>query len=126
MHYVVAHWKRKLKRYRRLILLFTCLLLIGLGLLFLRQPQVVSYPAANEALIQEIDRLILLPSEVPTIATVSDVTLLTDQPFFLHAKNGDKLLIYRENNKAILYDPKAKKILEVGTLNSAEMADNPE
>lgn len=71
----------------------------------------------SQALIDEIGKLIDLPQgESPTIATVSDVEKLKNQPFFAKAKNGDKVLIYNNAKKAILYDPVGKKILEVGPL----------
>lgn len=74
----------------------------------------------NQSLIDEIGKLIDLPKdETPTVATVSDVDKLKNQPFFSKAKNGDKVLIYNTAKKAILYDPVGKKILEVGPLVAA-------
>lgn len=69
-------------------------------------------------LVEEVGKLIDLPSgEDPTVATVTDVEKLADQPFFAKAKNGDKVLIYASAKKAILYDPNTKKILEVAPVN---------
>jgi hypothetical protein len=69
-------------------------------------------------IVSEVGNLIVLPQgEVPTVATVSDVEKLRDQPFFANAINGDKVLIYTKAGKAILYDPFAKKIVEVAPLN---------
>lgn len=69
-------------------------------------------------LVSEVGKLIELPSgEDPTVATITDITKLQDQPFFAKAKNGDKVLIYTQAKKAILYDPKAKKILDVAPVN---------
>src|ERR1035437_9538775 len=49
--------------------------------------------SANEqtqTLVDKVGKLMVLPSgETPTIATVSDITKLTGQPFFAKAKNGD-------------------------------------
>ncbi|HWY79136.1 MAG TPA: LytR C-terminal domain-containing protein [Candidatus Sulfotelmatobacter sp.] len=67
------------------------------------------------ALIIEVGKLIVLPTgEQPNIATVSDITKLQRQPFFLHARNGDKVLVYPKAQEAILYDPMISKIVEVG------------
>ncbi len=72
----------------------------------------------TRALIDRVGKLIQLPSdELPTVATISDREKLKDQPFFAQAKNGDKLLIYNEAKKAILYDPVSNKIIDVAPIN---------
>lgn len=71
-----------------------------------------------EQLVASVSRLIVLPEgEVPTIATVQDPELLKEQPFFANAKKGDKVLIYTNAKKAILYDPVSNKIVEVAPVN---------
>lgn len=72
--------------------------------------------AENARLVERVGRLMTLPEEEPTIATVTDPTKLPSEPFFLRAKTGDKVLIYTAAQKAILYDPVADKILEVAPL----------
>src|SRR4051812_14629670 len=64
--------------------------------------------SANDVavLVTEVGKLIELPSsETPTVATVSDINKLKGQPFFAHAKNGDKVIIFADAKKAILYRP---------------------
>ncbi len=74
--------------------------------------------ADAEALIGKVSALIVLPSEEkPTIATVSDTEKLKDQPFFANAKSGDKVLIYTQAKKAVLYNPESNKIVEVAPVN---------
>lgn len=69
-------------------------------------------------LVTAIGKLIVLPlGETPTIATVSDPEKLQDQSFFAKAKVGDKVLIYTNTKKAILYDPVENKIVEVVPIN---------
>lgn len=69
-------------------------------------------------LVAEVGKLIDLPAgENPTIATVTDVDKLRNQPFFQKAQNGDKVLIYQGAGKAILYSPSLKKVLDVSPLN---------
>lgn len=74
------------------------------------------------ALISEVGKLIVLPSgEQPTVATVSDMNRLKGQSFFAHARNGDKVLIYSKAQEAILYDPLAGKIIEVGPITLTQV-----
>lgn len=69
-------------------------------------------------IVAEVGKLIKLPTnEQPTLGTVIDVTKLKDQPFFQKSKNGDKMLIYPNAHKIILYDPVAKQIIDVAPIN---------
>lgn len=77
----------------------------------------------TQTLLASVGKLIDLPKgETPTIATVSDVTKLKDQPFFANAKNGDKVIIYTNAKKAILYSPMENKIVDVAPVNIGESA----
>jgi hypothetical protein len=74
------------------------------------------------ALINQVGKLIVLPSnEQPEVASVSDVNKLKGQPFFVNARNGDKVLIYSKAQEAILYDPVANKIVEVGPISLTQV-----
>lgn len=65
----------------------------------------------------DVAKLIQLPNEEPTIATVTDVAKLKSQPFFASARNGDRVLIFPQAKKAILYRPATGKIVEVAPIN---------
>ncbi len=88
-----------------------------------RAQQVVNNPslAAQEevkTLVEKVGKLIELPTnEVPTVATVSDKEKLANQPFFTKAANGDKVLIFTQGGKAILYRPSVNKIIEMAPVN---------
>ncbi len=77
------------------------------------------YAQEEVRLIREkVGKLIELPpDEQPTIATVTDAARLAEQPFFANAQNGDKVLIFTNAKKAILYRPTANKIIEVAPVN---------
>ena len=82
-----------------------------------QNPQLAAQQEAN-ALVAKVSNLIVLPTgETPTIATVSDPSALKDQPFFISALKGDKVLIYAQAKKAILYSVSLNKILNVAPLN---------
>ncbi|HXV26867.1 MAG TPA: hypothetical protein VD862_02510 [Candidatus Paceibacterota bacterium] len=71
-----------------------------------------------QELVAQVSKLIVLPDdEEPVIATVADPSQLADQPFFAKAKVGDKVLIYNNARKAVLYNPTEHRIVEVAPLN---------
>jgi hypothetical protein len=79
-----------------------------------------------QSLIAKVSRLVVLPEEeTPTVATVSDAEKLKDQPFFRNAKNGDKVLIYTNARKAVLYDPVNNKVVEIAPVNIGNTQPQP-
>lgn len=62
----------------------------------------------------------LPPDEKPTIATVSDLEKLKDQQFFANARIGNKVFIFTQAKKAILYDVENNRIIEVAPLNMGD------
>lgn len=81
-----------------------------------------------DQIIAKVGKLVVLPEgETPTLATVTDPEKLKNQPFFAKAQVGYKVLLYTQSQKAILYDPKSNKIVEIAPINNtAEPAPNPE
>ena len=73
--------------------------------------------AETQKLIGEVGKLMELPKETPTIATVTDASKLKSQEFFQNAQNGDKVLIYTAEKKAILYRESLNKIVDVAPVN---------
>ncbi len=79
--------------------------------------------AEASQLLVEVGKLMVLPeNEQPTIATVTDLEKLKDQPFFAKAQVGDKVLIYTSAKKAILYRPTENKIIELAPLSVSQPA----
>ncbi len=82
----------------------------------------------NDQIIAEVAAITELPpGETPQVATVSDKTKLADQPFFKKAENGDVILIYTQAQKAILYRPSIKKIIDISPIfvSSPTPSTNP-
>ncbi len=72
----------------------------------------------EKALVAEISKSLTLPKdEEPTIATVTDPEKLSEQFFFKNVQKGDKLLIYQNSKKVILYRPSENRVIEVGVVN---------
>jgi len=81
----------------------------------------VGTPEETQLIIDKVKKHMLLPqNEIPQIATITDKSKLADQPFFAKAKNGDKVLIYVKEKKAILYDPVGDRIVEVSPITLPE------
>ncbi|MDD2224853.1 MAG: hypothetical protein PHP97_01695 [Candidatus Shapirobacteria bacterium] len=70
-----------------------------------------------KSLTTVISKFMDLPvDETPTLATVTDKEKLKDQDFFKKSENGDKILIYANAKKAILYRPSTQKVIEFAPL----------
>jgi len=71
-----------------------------------------------QQLVAQVDKLIELPTgENPTVATVTDQAAVRNQPFFVQAKTGDKVLLYTGHHYAYLYRPSSNKLINVGPIN---------
>lgn len=82
-----------------------------------KSPQAAAIKETKEV-VAKVSKLVALPAdETPTIATVSDPEALKDQAFFKNALKGDKVLIYTNAKKAILYSVTTDKILDIAPLN---------
>lgn len=73
----------------------------------------VRLSTSDEVVMETLSTMIVLPEELPSIATVSDKSKLSDQPFFTKAENGDKVIIYKENKRAYLFRPSERKIIDM-------------
>jgi len=79
-----------------------------------------------EKTVEAVGKLIVSPADQqPTLATIQDVAALAkEQPFFIGADNGDKLLLYPD--KAIIYSVKNDKLVNVGPVyNQGGQAAKP-
>ena len=80
----------------------------------LKNDPTVAAKQETAILVEDVNKLMILPTgEDPTVATVTDKDKLSSQAFFKDAQNGDKLLAYTIAQKAILYRPSVKKIINI-------------
>jgi len=78
----------------------------------------------ERSLVAQIGKIIDLPEdEEPTVATVTDPGQLSNQQFFNKAIEGDKLIVYENSGKAILYRPSENRVVEVGSINKNEQQE---
>jgi hypothetical protein len=73
--------------------------------------------AEVQQLTDKVSKLVVMPNETPTLATVNDPSKLKDQTFFARAEKGDKVLIFTQAKRAILYRPSTNKVIESAPVN---------
>ena len=72
-----------------------------------------------DSLLSDVSKLYLFPDgEIPTVATVSDPELLKGKSFSSTALVGDKVFIFINTGKAILYRPSINKIIDVSSVSN--------
>lgn len=70
------------------------------------------------SVIDAVAKHVVLPEgEEPTLATVTSLEPLAGQPFFKNAKLGDRVLIYTQAQKVILFDPTLDRVVEMAPLS---------
>lgn len=117
----MLHMRLFFRKYFTVVLVIVVVLLSGAVTYFYRKNIASNKDVTKEtkALIAEVQAIAVVPeNESPTIATVTDPSLLKNQPFFVGAKQGYKVLFYKEAKKAFLYDPKSKKIVNIDPLST--------
>lgn len=70
----------------------------------------------NQAVLAELEKRLVLPQGKALIFNLSDLTGLTDQPFFAKARPTDKLILFQHEKKAVIYNPISQKIVNIGPL----------
>lgn len=90
----------------------------------LKQTPQAASNAETKELTDKLGKIIQLPRETPTIATVTDISKLKDQAFFKNAKNGYKVFLFTNAKKAILYDPVGNKVIDIQPINVVNNASS--
>lgn len=72
-----------------------------------------------ESLLETVGKIYVLPNETPTVATVTDKNTLPNNFFYKQAEIGDKILIFANAHKIILYRPSLNKVVDVAEVEEA-------
>lgn len=83
----------------------------------------MNQPSEHEAIINYVSEFMVLPDEEPTVAEVTDKQALAGQDFFAAAENGDVVLFYTKSEKAILFRPSVKKVVEVAKIQIGQTSE---
>lgn len=68
-------------------------------------------------LTEKVGSLVDIPKgETPTLATVSDPAKLKEQAFFTDAQAGDKVLVFVQAKRAVLYRPSTGKVVQAANV----------
>jgi len=74
----------------------------------------------NQQVIDKVSSLVenLPENETPTIATIEDAEAIAKQDsFYEGASDGDKVLVYAQNKRAIIYSPNDNRIVKDGAVS---------
>ncbi len=123
----------KKRKVVNIIILIVLLVPLGLSIYFYYQLHNIKKTTTSEPnkevkdIITKVSNIYLTPStEEPTVATVSDPSILKNQSFFTQAEKGDKVLIFTKAGRAVLYRPSINKIIEITSIknNSNDNEEN--
>lgn len=114
--------KRSSNRAFKIVLLGISYLLVGF-LVWKTTVRIESNPARQQVqaqkeinrIVEKVGTLMLLPTgEVPQVALVQDAAKLKEtEDFFKDAEDGDKVLVYAQARKAIIYRESSHQIINV-------------
>lgn len=71
----------------------------------------------DAAIIERTSKHLILPAgEQPAITTVENAAEMSGQPFFANVKDGDKIMIYAQSARIIIYRPSENILVNVGPI----------
>ena len=79
----------------------------------------------TKEILRKLSVFMILPNETPIFATVQNTDSLAENPFYKNARVGDKVLIFKNAQKALLYRPSTDKIIDFTTIALKVDASNP-
>lgn len=100
------------KMFVTLVLLATAALCV---VLFLKYREAVDSNPNNieQKTVETVSKLVIVPDEKPAIVTVQDASKLSNPELASRAQDGDRLLVYAENRRVIMYRPSNGKIVDI-------------
>jgi hypothetical protein len=104
--------------------LLIVLIIILLGAALFKKFYIVPKPGENrltpketKSLVTKVSKLINVPDEEPVIATIAKADeLIAEQKFYAGSKDGDYLIVFPTNQKAIIYRKKENRLINVGPI----------
>jgi len=106
---------------RRLVIITLIMVVAIIGYIVLNSKTPEEKVAAELAsAVAAVGKLIILPTDdEPVLASVTDAeALIKQQAFFTGSVNGDQLLLYPKNQKAVIYSPSRNIIVNVGPIQN--------
>lgn len=97
------------------ILLIVCLA----GVIIWQQYRISSNVTDEQiarTLQDKVANIMVLPEEDALVSTIEDINQVSEQPFFNKAQNGDKVLIFVQAAKIVIYRENTNQIVNAGPL----------
>lgn len=109
-----------LKRKKIFVIAFFVIISVGVGI-YERYFNLTDAERAQKELkaaISAVSKHMILPEgDEPVLATVTDAeAIIKQQAFFTGAVNGDQLLLFPRNLKAVIFSPSRNKIINAGPI----------
>lgn len=123
---------QKIMRNKNIIYVVVAVVILGLGYLTVTkykanqntpEAQAAKLTEQKNSIISKIKTLTVLPAEEPVLFTVNDAVLLkSQQAFFRDAQNGDVLLVFQKDGKALIYRESTNVIVNAGPVSFQQPA----
>lgn len=93
---------------------------------YLQLNPAVVYQHKLQAMTDQVSKSVALPKdETPVVATVTDKNLLPKEKFFSYAKDGDKIIMYKKHQLAVLYRPSVGAVITQAKLEFRDVTPTP-
>lgn len=113
--------RKKEKSNKKLIaLIASIIVVVGLVAVIVFQQITINSKTTEEEearnIQNQLSKLMILPKEEALVSEIKNVNEIKDQAFFSKAENGDKVLIFVQDAKIVIYRDCDNKIVNVGPI----------